>query len=80
MLVGMLSGWEVAIIVLVVLLVLGPQKLPALGTSVGKMLRGFKKELNDLDGDRKAALDDKETAAEGPEIDVTPQPAAKADS
>ena len=42
---------EIAVIVLIVLLIFGPSKLPQLGSSVGKMLRGFKKEMKSLEED-----------------------------
>lgn len=62
---------EIAVIVLVVLLVFGPSKLPQLGSSVGKMLRGFKKEM-------KALKDDDLEGEDAPgEIDVTPQAQAE---
>ncbi len=63
-----LGAAEIAVIVLVVLLVFGPSKLPQLGSSVGKMLRGFKKEMKSLNEDDEA---DKQEAAG--EIDVTPR-------
>lgn len=62
-----LGAAEIAVIVLVVLLIFGPSKLPQLGSSVGKMLRGFKKEMKSLNED-----DDAEDGEEGGEIDVTP--------
>jgi len=58
---------EIAVIVLVVLLIFGPSKLPQLGSSVGKMLRGFKKEMKAINEDD----DDVEDPAG--EIDVTPK-------
>ncbi|KIG16924.1 Twin-arginine translocation protein TatA [Enhygromyxa salina] len=64
---------EIAVIVLVVLLVFGPSKLPQLGSSVGKMLRGFKKEMKSMNEDD--ADDPDEAALPRPkpgEIDVTP--------
>ncbi|ACB52916.1 putative twin-arginine translocation protein TatA/E [Crocosphaera subtropica ATCC 51142] len=40
-------GWpEVAIILIVALLIFGPKKIPELGSSLGKTLRGFKEEVN----------------------------------
>ncbi len=39
-------GWpEVAIIAGVALLIFGPKKIPELGKSLGKTMRGFKEEL-----------------------------------
>ena len=63
MLLGFAPGpAEIVIILVVVLLIFGPSKLPQLGSSVGKMLRGFKKEMKALDED------DNEQG----EIDATP--------
>ncbi len=40
-------GWpEVAIILVVALLIFGPKKIPEIGSSLGKTLRGFKEEVN----------------------------------
>ncbi|TPV96355.1 MAG: twin-arginine translocase TatA/TatE family subunit [Myxococcales bacterium FL481] len=54
LLAAMLGGTEIAIILLIVILVFGPSKLPQLGAGVGKMLRGFKREVKALE-DEKAA-------------------------
>lgn len=67
-----IGALEVGIILLVVLLIFGPSKLPQLGEGIGKMLRGFKKEMRALDDDKKSAEgDDDDRVAE---IDVTPKP------
>jgi sec-independent protein translocase protein TatA len=40
-------GWpEVVIIAIVVILIFGPKKIPEIGGTIGKTLRGFKEELN----------------------------------
>jgi sec-independent protein translocase protein TatA len=40
-------GWpEVAIIAIVALVILGPKKIPELGSAIGKTLRGFKEEID----------------------------------
>jgi sec-independent protein translocase protein TatA len=67
MLLGMLSPLEVIIIIAVILLVLGPSKLPALGEGIGKMLRGFRKEMKAIEQDKQ-----QESERRG-EIDVTPK-------
>lgn len=62
---------EIAVIVLIVVLVFGPSKLPQLGSSFGKMLRGFKKEMKSMNEDDEAA--EALPGAKKPgEIDVTP--------
>ena len=42
-------GWpELTIIVILALLIVGPKGLPKLGKSVGKAIRDFKREANEL--------------------------------
>lgn len=69
-----LGAAEIAVIILVVLLIFGPSKLPQLGSSVGKMLRGFKKEIKAINDD-----DEAEAKAQAGEIDVTPHKPAATD-
>ncbi len=54
--IGPLGGWEIAIILLIVLIIFGPSKLPQMGQAFGKAIREFKKagkelksEVTDLD-------------------------------
>ncbi len=69
---------EIAIILVIVILVFGPSKLPQLGASVGKMLRGFKSEMKEIEADK--ARDEADKAADDrKEIDVTPVSDAKGD-
>lgn len=46
---GQLSLPHLFILVLILLLFFGPSKLPALGQSLGKAIRGFKEGLNEMD-------------------------------
>lgn len=40
-------GWlEVTVILGVAILIFGPKKLPEMGNSLGKTLRGFRNEMN----------------------------------
>ncbi len=72
MLLGLpLGAAEIAVIVLIVLLIFGPSKLPQLGKSVGQMLRGFKKEMKSINEDDEAKGEDALTGGKS-EIDVTP--------
>jgi sec-independent protein translocase protein TatB len=43
-----LSFWEIAMILAIALIVLGPSKLPDLARSLGKGLREFRKATDDL--------------------------------
>jgi len=72
---------EIAVIVLIVLLVFGPSKLPQLGKSVGQMLRGFKKEMKSLKEDDEEGNEDAALPRPNPsEIDVTPATEKKSTS
>lgn len=57
----------IILLVLIALLLFGPNKLPELGRAVGRTLREFKKGANDLMDDPK----DKERTAS--RVDVTPE-------
>lgn len=67
MLLGVLGTLEVVIIIVVILLIFGPSKLPQLGEGIGKMLRGFRKEMKQIETDKR-----EEDSRRG-EIDVTPK-------
>ncbi|UBF24800.1 twin-arginine translocase TatA/TatE family subunit [Kovacikia minuta CCNUW1] len=46
-------GWpEVAIIVIVAIVIFGPKKIPELGGTLGKTLRGFKEGLSKSEEDQ----------------------------
>jgi sec-independent protein translocase protein TatA len=45
-----ISAWELLILLLVVLLVFGPKRLPEMGRSLGKGMREFKDSLSGHDG------------------------------
>lgn len=43
-------GWpEVVIILIAAVLIFGPKKIPELGSTLGKTLRGFKEEVSQTD-------------------------------
>ena len=46
---GWVSPWHIAIVLVVVLVVLGPRRLPELGASIGKAITGFRHGLKDDD-------------------------------
>lgn len=43
----MVSFWQLALVLFILLLVFGPSRIEGLGTSLGKAIRGFKKGLNE---------------------------------
>ncbi len=50
---GEFSITHLLILSLILLLFFGPSKLPALGQSIGKAIKGFKQGLNEIDTDAK---------------------------
>ena len=64
---GEFSITHLLILSLILLLFFGPSKLPALGQSIGKAIKGFKQGLNEIDTDAKdvsshAQLNENQTA------------------
>jgi sec-independent protein translocase protein TatA len=44
---GLFQPMHLIIILIIVLIIFGPGKLPELGGSIGKAIRGFKKAMNE---------------------------------
>jgi len=42
-----IGPWEIAVVLVLALLIFGPRKLPELGSSLGKSIRGFKRGMKD---------------------------------
>ena len=56
---GLGLGWlEIALIILVVIVLFGSKRLPELGASLGKSLRGFKDELQPPETDSDSWLEE----------------------
>jgi sec-independent protein translocase protein TatA len=49
------SIWEILILLLVILLVFGPKRLPEMGRSLGKGMREFKDSISGKDADEERA-------------------------
>lgn len=47
MLTGLFQPMHLLIILVIVMIIFGPGKLPELGNSIGKAIRDFKKEMNE---------------------------------
>jgi len=54
---------ELIVILIIALVVFGPQRLPQIGGAIGKSIKEFKKSMSDNDDDKKsgAAIPDKES-------------------
>jgi len=48
---GWIGPWEILILLVVVLLVFGPKRLPEFGRSLGRGMREFKSSLRDITDD-----------------------------
>ncbi len=53
--------WEIALILIIILIVFGVGKLPQVGESLGKGIRAFKKASRDEDDEPKAEKTDAKT-------------------
>ncbi len=53
---GLFSPWHIAILVLVILLVFGPKRLPEMGRSLGRGMREFKDSISGSAADEDASL------------------------
>ena len=53
---GWIGPWEIAILLVIVLLVFGPKRLPEMGRSLGKGMREFKDSITGKDDDVPPAL------------------------
>jgi sec-independent protein translocase protein TatA len=66
---GWIGPWELAILLVVVLLVFGPKRLPEMGRSLGKGMREFKNSVTGKDEDHAeltAATAQEQTAPAAP--------------
>lgn len=54
---GPLGGWELLVILVVILLIFGPSRLPKMARGIGEMVREFRNEFrvmkHELDGDQR---------------------------
>jgi len=55
---GMLGGWEIILILAVVLLLFGAKKLPELAKGLGQGIKEFKKATTDVQRDLQSALEE----------------------
>jgi len=58
-----LNGWEIPIIVLVILILFGGKKIPEFMKGLGKGINSFKKGLNDIEEDIKASSSDSKSSS-----------------
>lgn len=73
-----LTGWHLVIILVIVLLLFGATRLPALTRSIGQSVRIFKKEVRDDDAPRSA--DGTAPSARADESTVAPSASTRRDA
>lgn len=55
---GMLNGWEIVLILAVVLVLFGAKKLPELARGLGSGIKEFKKATRDVTDELQSAMDE----------------------
>ncbi len=63
-----IGPWEIAILLVIVLLVFGPKRLPELGSSLGKAITGFKKGIKESEEEIRKAVSEESTVAQSSEV------------
>ena len=61
---GSLGFWEIVLIVIVVLVLFGPKRIPELAKALGRANYEFKKAKTDLETESKDLIENAEKAAE----------------
>jgi sec-independent protein translocase protein TatA len=74
---GMLGGWEIVLILAVVLILFGAKKLPELAKGLGSGIKEFKKATREVSEEIHTAMDD--NTPPPPQKRLTPPPAATED-
>ncbi|MHB1343516.1 MAG: Sec-independent protein translocase subunit TatA/TatB [Thermoleophilia bacterium] len=63
-----IGPWEIGILVIVLLVVFGPKRLPELGSSLGKAITGFRKGLKESEQELRKSLADESTVVEAKKV------------
>lgn len=75
----MLGGWEIVLILAVVLILFGAKKLPELAKGLGQGIKEFKKATNDVSSEIHSAMDDNRYNSPR-QIENPPQPRPAAET
>ncbi len=59
-----LGFWEIVLIVVVVLVLFGPKRIPELARAIGRANYEYKKAKNDIEAESKELIENSEKAAE----------------
>lgn len=69
---GNVGPFEIAVVLVIVLIIFGPKRLPELGRSLGKGIREFKGSINGEHEDDKPVAEIDKGEPEGPTVTATP--------
>lgn len=58
---GALGGWEILLILLAILVIFGPKRLPEMGRSLGKAIREFKSAGKEIQNDLAKSVEEEDT-------------------
>lgn len=85
--IGPLGVWEILLILVVVLLVFGPRRLPEMAKGIGQSVREFRKGIRDIKDDiarddepKKATVVDSPTSGAVTPVSVSPSTADKTET
>lgn len=68
-----IGGWELLVVLLIVLAIFGTKRLRTLGSDLGSAVKGFRSAVSDADKDDPDQLDDKSASAgKDADFDNTP--------
>ncbi|HEX7002828.1 MAG TPA: twin-arginine translocase TatA/TatE family subunit [Trueperaceae bacterium] len=65
--IGPLGIWEILIILVVILLIFGPRRLPEMAKGIGQSVREFRKGIRDMKDDFEAGANEKPAKAQASE-------------
>jgi sec-independent protein translocase protein TatA len=74
---GMLGGWEIVLILTVILILFGAKKLPELARGLGTGIREFKKATREVTEELNTALDDTHYSPPPPRVEPPQESAPK---
>jgi sec-independent protein translocase protein TatA len=76
LLAGIFGGWEIVLILAVVLILFGAKKLPELAKGLGQGIKEFKKATTDVQNEINSAMDDNRYSPPSRHLENSPEPRA----
>lgn len=76
LLAGIFGGWEIVLILAVVLILFGAKKLPELAKGLGQGIKEFKKATTDVQNEINSAMDDTRYTPPPRRLENSPEPRA----